>query len=361
MAEPSALWAAIKLTNKVEDAIRIHQKFSILGLVLVTHKFLFRERHGPICHSICRLLGFAVRCSEVSTALSALPSTSLFLKQSQAKLWTWGQSLHTAAAPALLSTVGYPNLPHATEHATQHSRPLFTVWLVMTDTTSIFLEQILIAYISTQGGSKHHFQAAFWQILGTCQFWSDLLTGPGHKAFSTASPPRITQPGVHLPFALMQMPRINASSSLPHWGVLTHQPFFNGPRKHSHSFFQETNGALKTFILPLNFSWNQNGKRRNNNWDLFELSRLLLELNHTQLWSSSLLWIAVMEAATHAPKAVHCGAEPCWSEEIPKLLGQKELCKFHYLHWSFFLATPKTWTMKSPPSPAPSTVKSPGM
>lgn len=40
----------------------------------------------------------------------------------------------------------------------------------------------------------------------------------------------------------------------PPRGVLTRQPFFNSPRKQIHSFFQETNVALKPFIFPLNFS-----------------------------------------------------------------------------------------------------------
>lgn len=49
---------------------------------------------------------------------------------------------------------------------------------------------------------------------------------------------------------------------------------------------------------------------------------------------------------------IHCRAEPCWSRETPKLLGQKECCKFHYLHWSFLLTASKI----SPPLPINSKV-----
>lgn len=137
---------------------------------------LFRERHGPVqLHgSHCWVL--------VLGALRPLLPTLLYPAAPSAPLpeAVTGQTLNTKAdlthssCPSFVRHYGIPKFALCYQrHTTQRSRPLFTVRWVMTDIiTSIFFKQILIAYISTLTWVKRQFQAAFWQILSTWQFWS---------------------------------------------------------------------------------------------------------------------------------------------------------------------------------------------
>lgn len=238
-----------------EDAVRVHQKFCILGLRIVTHEFC-SGKDVDLWSSMSALR--PLLSSLLHPALPHVPLPEAFT----------GQTLDNkdSGAPASLSSTGCPVLPcYRAHHAAPGHCSQFS-WLdPWNNSHCLWTDPNCMHSCHLRDSSN---KASFRQIFSIFQFWLDFLTGRSHEVFSTASPPRTAQRGGCLPLALMRTPRTNACSALltgEHLSIVL--PLIPS-RTNIRSFCQEANGALKPFIFPP-----QSGKRRDNDWEHFEFSR----------------------------------------------------------------------------------------